>query len=77
MSEEKKEEILGKENELAADELEAVAGGDKCLCILGGAGESSSSDNTCGCAFGGAGAYKGGGNRCWCALGGNGESRDE
>ena len=77
MSEEKKEEILGKEKDLEEKELETVAGGNDCLCILAGVGESSCSDKACGCAFGGGGEYTDGRNRCWCAMGGNGESRDE
>ncbi len=40
MSEEKKQDILGKEEELDMDELEKVAGGySSCLCPIGGNGE--------------------------------------
>ena len=55
MSEEKKEEILGKEKE-----LEAVAGGDACFCVLGGGGEFTESDGV--------------GARCACVGNGFGDS---
>ena len=42
MSEEKKEEILGKEKE-----LEAVAGGDACFCMLGGGGKEDEGFGAC------------------------------
>ena len=50
MSEEKKKEILEQEKDLGADELNAVAGGDPCVCIVGGGGEASSYHRACSCA---------------------------
>ena len=40
MSEEKKNEILGKEKELDEGELDAVSGGS-CGCVLGGGGKGT------------------------------------
>ena len=65
--------------ELSNDELDAVAGGGICACVLGGGGtadESStshSSDAVCACVVGGSGKNKGGYTRCVCVMGGAGD----
>ena len=41
MSDEKKNEVLDKEKELDEAELDAVSGGDRCVCALGGGGKGS------------------------------------
>ena len=59
--------------EMPDAELDAVAGGDKCLCIVGGYGAESGSDYMCVCPVAG-----GGGSswldeaRCVCVFGGDG-----
>ena len=46
----------GAQGELADDELDAVAGGGDCFCVIGGGGSSSSKyEKTCACAVGGIG----------------------
>jgi predicted ribosomally synthesized peptide with nif11-like leader len=39
--------------ELSDDELDMVAGGDECVCALGGGGDKDSTDKTCACGFAG------------------------
>ena len=42
--------------ELSEDELEAVAGGKQCYCVLGGGGTAThSTEKTCACVLGGSG----------------------
>lgn len=61
--------------EIGDDELDAVSGGDKCYCAMGGGGTASAGQQTCACVMGGAGFTKTGGiNRCWCAVGGSGSN---
>ena len=66
--------------ELSDDELDTVAGGGICACVLGGGGtadESSTyhtSDAVCACVFGGSGENKGGYTRCVCVISGGGNS---
>ena len=75
MSEEKKEEILEQEKELDKDELEAVAGGSACACVVGGYGSADGSGGDCNCAFGGYGGrdyYGDGSKRCVCPMVGGG-----
>ncbi len=76
MSEEKKEEILGKEKDLEEKELEEVAGGDSCICALGGGGTGTEGwgEKTCACVLGGGGEYTKGGMRCMCLGAGGGDS---
>ena len=57
--------------ELAEEELDAVAGGGECVCVVGGGGTAGESDRTCGCVAYGFGTTKYG-DRCHCALGGYG-----
>lgn len=82
MSDTEKKEILGQEKDLGADELNEVAGGDPCVCILGGGGEASSTygSKTCACVFGGGGEHTdeaaaglGKKCRCTCVAGGFGD----
>ncbi len=58
------------------DELDAVAGGDECVCVVGGGGSASQFDSTCACVVGGAGEYSSqssnDGARCGCAVAGGG-----
>lgn len=66
------------QGELADDELDAVAGGDYCLCVIGGGGSATSDcENTCVCIVGGGGMFsdksKYDGARCSCAVAGGGE----
>ena len=72
MSEEKKNEVLGQEKELSMDELDAVAGGKQCVCVLGGGGEADSWSKTCWCVGGGGGENNDGSPRCACPLAGGG-----
>ena len=72
--------------ELSDDELEAVAGGKKCYCAIGGGGEKSGDkEGVCACVAAGAGEiivkryWDGNGTlielsepRCACAVGGYG-----
>lgn len=62
-------------NELSDDELDAVAGGGKCTCVLGGGGTGEDGvSKTCACILGGGGEYVGGGCRCICTGGGFGDA---
>ena len=73
MSEEKKDEILEQEKELSMEELDAVAGGDICVCVGVGAGEATKVwQNNCGCVAVGIGSDNNGNNRCGCFAGGGG-----
>ena len=73
MSDMEKKEILGKEKDLEADELEAVAGGKVCACVMGGGGEADAGQKTCACVLGGGGEYADdSGTRCVCVVGGAG-----
>ena len=59
--------------ELNEDELDAVAGGGKCACILGGGGKADDNCNKCSCVLDGAGKFKDGiVNRCGCVGAGGG-----
>ena len=67
--------------ELSDEELEAVAGGDDCYCVVGGGGTAGGVDRTCGCVIEGLGTFteKNGkiGDRCICVTGGMGASRND
>ena len=59
--------------ELSEDELNEVAGGGKCACILGGGGKADDNCNKCSCVLDGAGKFKDGiVNRCGCVGAGGG-----
>lgn len=66
--------------ELSDDELDDVAGGGICACVLGGGGTadeshtSHTSDAVCACVIGGSGTNKGGYTRCVCVVSGGGNS---
>lgn len=66
--------------ELDDTELDAVAGGGVCACVLGGGGTadgsstSNVSDAVCACVLGGSGENKGGYARCICVISGGGNS---
>ena len=69
--------------ELNDDELEAVAGGKACYCVVGGGGTKSGVDDTCACAGAGAGFFYGVDrgidgywSRCFCFAGGYGHSKN-
>ncbi len=76
MSEEKKKEILEQEKDLGADELDAVAGGKACACVMGGGGEANADgkEKACACVLGGGGeytdegAFEKWGNKCRCVC---------
>lgn len=55
------------------DELDAVAGGKTCVCVLGGGGEKSGRDLLCWCTVEGYGTDIGKNMRCGCFVGGGGE----
>lgn len=64
------------QGELQDGELDAVAGGSECVCVVGGGGSASEFDSTCACVVGGGGEYSSAsvnsGARCGCALAGGG-----
>ena len=73
MSDTEKKEILEQEKDLETDELDAVAGGKACACIVGGGGEADAGETTCGCVVGGVGGYKEKNDpRCLCPIVGGG-----
>ncbi len=51
----KEEDFKPAQGELNDDELDAVAGGDKCLCAIGGGGERTDGSTRCGCMLSGFG----------------------
>ena len=59
--------------EISDDEIEAVAGGKDCYCVLGGGGEESKDERTCACFLYGEGKYDNGDYRCGCAGYGQGD----
>lgn len=59
-------------HELSDDELDAVAGGGRCICSFGGGGKASEGEKTCACVMGGGGEYSNGDVRCVCIIGGDG-----
>lgn len=58
--------------ELSDDELDAVAGGKTCVCVIGGGGKKSQNDDSCTCVFAGTGLTTDKRDRCVCAIGGAG-----
>ena len=61
-----------KKAELDEDELDAVAGGKECVCVLGGGGEGGGrwDSKVCACVLGGGGETGDGGCRCVCTVNG-------
>ena len=60
-------------NELSDDELDAVAGGGNCYCVIGGGGKKDSDDKVCACISYGQGNKRDGSMRCGCFMTGAGE----
>lgn len=58
--------------EISDDELDAVAGGGTCVCVMGGGGKRSNNDKSCGCFGGGWGYTTDRHERCICVVGGSG-----
>ena len=58
--------------ELSDDELDAVAGGGKCACVVCGVGKAGDNCKECDCSFGGGGVFEDKVNRCRCASIGGG-----
>ena len=59
-------------SELSEDELDEVAGGGKCACVLGGSGKAGDNCQKCSCAIGGWGFFDDGVDRCICGGAGGG-----
>jgi len=57
---------------LSDDELDAVAGGGRCISSFGGGGKAGEGEKTCACVMGGGGEYTDGSVRCICIIGGDG-----
>ena len=61
-------------------ELDAVAGGKACACVLGGGGEASGNDDLCWCVFQGDGSSADRRDeydyRCYCVAAGGGTSKN-
>ena len=84
MSEEKKNEILDQAKALSDQELSDIAGGKKCLCVLGGGGEADVYEKTCVCVLEGGGFFDDVGKRgltkderCFCPVYGEGVNYEE
>ena len=64
----KEEDFKPVEGEFTDDELDAVAGGAECGCIMGGGGSATGRyEKTCVCVMGGGGEKTDGECRCVCA----------
>ena len=61
-----------KSAELSEDELDAVAGGGKCACVLGGGGKAGDNVQKCTCVLGGSGLFDDDIERCMCIGTGGG-----
>lgn len=75
-----------RDGELSEDELNAVAGGGDCYCLLGGGGTESNYDDVCACVVAGVGYYKDSFKpystadnllRCVCSVLGDGYNGDD
>lgn len=66
------EDFFQQETELSDDDLDAVAGGGACGCVIAGGGSRDDADFQCGCFIGGQGGGRGNENRCICAMAGGG-----
>ena len=59
--------------ELSEDELDEVAGGGKCACVLGGGGKADDNGKKCSCVLDGSGEFKDSRiYRCMCIGAGGG-----
>lgn len=63
---------LNQSEELSDDELDAVAGGARCICSFCGGGKASDGEKTCACVMDGGGENTDGSVRCVCIIGGDG-----
>ena len=62
-----------KSAELSEDELDEVAGGGKCACVLGGGGKADDNGKKCSCVLDGSGEFKDSRiYRCMCIGAGGG-----
>lgn len=66
------EDFWQESKELSDDELDAVAGGGTCVCVVGGGGKRSANDKSCACFTGGWGYTTDRHERCLCVVGGSG-----
>ena len=73
----KEEDFKPAEGEFTDDELDTVAGGAECGCILGGGGSGTEYEKskTCACVIGGGGEWENGDCRCTCVIGGSGDGK--
>ena len=62
------------EDTLNDQEMAAVTGGKKCLCVAAGGGTKDDDSEACGCVAAGAGYHDNGKQRCFCVMGGSGDS---
>lgn len=70
------------QGEITDDELDAVAGGDECVCAVGGGGKASVYEKVCACVMGGSGDFtdkvhvigSDSQNRCFCIMAGYGDT---
>ena len=65
----------GQEGELEDAELDAVAGGSECACVVGGGGTAEGDCPACACVVAGFGSDAEGLCRCACPFGGVGAHR--
>ena len=66
-------EQLSHSKSVSDDELEAVAGGGECFCLVGGGGTGGTWVKSCACVLGGGGEMSDGSARCVCVSAGTGE----
>lgn len=62
--------------ELSDDELDAVVGGGRCTCAVGGGGKKDAQNKVCACVVYGQGNTRCGKLRCICPAAGGGASGD-
>ena len=68
------EDLAQPSTELNDDDLDAVAGGKKCSCVIGGGGKQDENDKTCACVGCGWGKREEKGKRCFCWGFGSGKN---
>lgn len=72
------EDLAQPAGELSEDELDAVVGGGKCVCFLGGGGSADAHESTCACVLYGQGDFHNSltytGTRCVCNCAGTGRT---
>ena len=67
-------DFAAQEEALSEQEMMAVTGGDKCICVVGGGGTKDDDSKACGCVAAGGGYHDNGEQRCFCVMGGSGDS---